>query len=105
MQAFWRISQQFVASKHRAPRPLRREAKRKDATGENITVIHLRRSKPGEGYEGQGGHLTQASILVRGYWAVRHKREGPRQVWVRPHVKGPEGTELVLTERRWQVDR
>ena len=105
VQAFWRISQQFVASKHRAPRPLRREAKRKDATGEDITVIHLRRSKPGDDeFVGEGGKLTHQH-LVRGYWGRRHTRDGVRQVWVRPYVRGPEGTELVLTERRWQVDR
>ena len=45
VQTFWRLGQQFVPVKHRAPRPLRREAKRKRRREEEITVMTLRRAR------------------------------------------------------------
>ena len=105
VQAFWRLGQQFVPAKERAPRALRREAKRRRTEDDLITVMVLRRAK-GEEHEGpENGQHYSVQFLVRGYWARRHTREGPKQVWVRPHVKGPEGAPMRLTERRWEFTR
>ena len=43
------------------------------------------------------------TFLNRGGWAIRHTRQGPKQVWVRPHVKG-QGP-FKETKRAWNWNR
>ena len=106
VQTLWRIGSQFVPAKARAARQTRRQRQRKRLKHtDDVTVIRLRRSREyGDEPEPTGRQLT-VQHLVRGYWAIRHTREGPRQVWVRPHVKGPEGGEFKETTRAWEFTR
>ena len=105
VQAFWRIASQFVPVKRRVPRQMWREAERRRAkVTKEVTVITLRRSSEvGEGETEETGKHYSVSFLVRGYWAIRHTREGPRQVWVKPHLKG-QGP-FQDTDRAWEFRR
>lgn len=103
VQSFWRIASQIVPGKERPPRAMRRERLRRGMT-EDVTVIRLRRTgapRP----EGESDRRLTRRHLVRGYWARRHFRDGTRQVWVRPHIRGDESLPLVLTTRAWEFTR
>lgn len=104
VQTFWRLGQQFTPSRIRAPRQLRRDGQRRGYKHDEVTVMVLRRTSGAKRDEPTDRHLT-VQFVVRGYWARRHTREGVRQVWVRPHVKGPEGAEFKKTTRAWEVTR
>lgn len=105
VQAFWRLASQFYPAKERAPRGLWRDANRKGILTKDVTVVRLRRSR--EGYEPSEatGRALRVQFPVRGYWARRHTREGTRQVWVRPHMKGDPDAPLQLTDRVWEFNR
>jgi hypothetical protein len=103
VQTLWRLAQQFVPIKQRAPRAQRREAQRKlKRQLDDVNIMILRRPSYDSDAEPSGRHLT-VSFLVRGYWARRHTREGVRQVWVKPHVKG-QGP-FKETTRAWEFRR
>jgi hypothetical protein len=106
IQTFWRLAQQFVPIKRRAPRQIWRDAIRKGAKDfRDVNVVLLRRERTEyeeQAEDGSGRHYS-VSFPVRGYWAKRHTREGPRQVWVRPHMKG-QGP-LKITDRAWEFRR
>jgi hypothetical protein len=105
VQTFWRLGQQFIPIKQPAPRQVWRDAKRKGATvHKEVTVMVLRRAREvGEQIEHETDRHYKVSFLVRGYWAVRHFKDGPRQVWVRPHLKG-QGP-FQETTRAWEFKR
>jgi hypothetical protein len=103
MQVLWRLSQQLVPVAHKAPRGIRRDAKRRlKLDQQNVNVIKLRRERSTGDSEETDRHYN-VSFLVHGYWAVRHTKNGPRQVWVRPHVKG-QGP-FKDTKRAWEFIR
>lgn len=104
VQTLWRIGSQFVSVKERAPRGIWRDANRKGLDRKDVTVIRLRRARDDHEYE-PTGRTVGVQFPVRGYWARRHTREGVRQVWVRPHMKGPEDAPLHLTTRVWEFTR
>lgn len=104
IQTLWRIGSQFIPVKERASRQLRRDARRKGMKHDEVTVITLRRGKTYEEREPTGRELT-VRHLVRGYWARRHTREGIRQVWVRPHVRGDDSLPFRATTRAWEFRR
>lgn len=85
-QTMWRIGSQFVPAAERLPRGIRRDVKRRGIDHEHVNVIRLRRRKAGDG-EATSGRLT-VQHPVRGYWGTRHRREGPRQVWVDQYIRG-----------------
>jgi|SRR5262245_7846569 len=104
IQTFWRIASQFVPARHRLPRQLRRDAARHGIAAKEVTVITLRRERERPDYDPEPtGREYHVSFLVRGYWATRHTRNGPRQVWVRPHLKG-QGP-FQETARGWEFTR
>lgn len=103
-QTLWRIGSQFVAAKERAPRGIWRDANRKGVEGTDVTVIRLRRARDDAEHE-PTGRTFSVQFPVRGYWARRHTREGVRQVWVRPHMKGPEDAPVQITKRVWEFTR
>jgi hypothetical protein len=105
VQTLWRIGSQFVPVKERAPRPLRRDRRRKKLLHEDeVTVITLRRAKVYEEHEPTGRELT-VRHLVRGYWGTRHTKEGTKQVWVRPYVRGDDSLPFKTTTRAWEFRR
>lgn len=104
IQAFWRLASQFYPTQERAPRGLWRDANRKGVMAKNVTVVRLRRAREDREYEPTGRALS-VQFPVRGYWAKRHKREGTRQVWVRPHMKGDPDAPLQITDRVWEFTR
>lgn len=103
IQVLWRLSQQFVPVAHKAPRGIRRDLKRRlGLDQQSINVVKLRRERSVGDSEETDRHYN-VSFLVHGYWATRHTKDGPRQVWVRPHVKG-QGP-FKETTRAWEFVR
>jgi hypothetical protein len=104
IQTLWRLGSQFVPVKRQAPRGIRKDAKRKlRREMSDVNLVVLRREYGGrEDAEPTGRHYS-VTFLVNGYWATRHTREGPRQVWVKPHLKG-EGP-FKETQRAWEFRR
>ena len=103
VQTLWRLAQQFVPAKQRAPRGLRREALRKMKRKlDDVNLMLLRRESGAGDYEPTDRHMN-VSFLVRGYWAIRHTNTGSRQVWVRPHIKGH--GPFKQTTRAWEFRR
>lgn len=104
LQTLWALGSQFVPAKERAPRGIWRDANRKGLDRKDVTIIRLRRAREAQEHE-PTGRTFGVQFLVRGYWATRHTREGARQVWVRPHIKGPEDAPMHLTDRAWEFTR
>ena len=108
VQVMWRLAAQLVTTQERPVRQLWRDSLRKGMRHKDVTVIRLRRSRDGyQAPEGDGeGHLTY-QFVVRGHWRNQWypSLEDHRQIWIAPYVKGPEGTELRLTERAWEFTR
>jgi hypothetical protein len=103
VQTLWRLASQLVPVKYRAPRQLRRDAKRKLKRNlSDVNVITLRRERSTEKGEETGRHVTVTS-LVSGYWGTRHYREGPRKVWVAPYLRG-QGP-FKESKRAWEWKR
>jgi hypothetical protein len=104
IQTLWRLGQQFVSVKRRAPRPLRRDVKRKMRRElEDVHVVLLRRERTIYDETEETGRHVSVSFLVRGHWALRHTREGPRQVWIKPYIKGR--GPFKKTRRAWEFRR
>lgn len=112
MLALWTfMAQEIVVSERQRPgRPAEKRAQR---AGKNmpddgcITVIHLRRKKQQHKDEDDEHGEVEWSHRwwVRGHWRQIVAKEGPRLVWVRPHIKGPEEKPLIIKDRIISVDR
>lgn len=104
IQSFWRISSQLVPVKQHPSRQMRRERQRR-GLGEDVTVIQLRRSRSTPDANGDGSRQLRYRHLVRGYWAIRHFKDGPRQVRVNDYIRGSDDLPLRLTTRAWEFTR
>jgi hypothetical protein len=105
VQTLWRIGSQFTPAKQMPERQLRKDAKRKGLKHhEEINLVVLRKVSPSTQQEPTGRQLT-VQFPVNGYWAIRHTVDGPRQVWVKSHMKGPEDAPLVIKKRAWEFKR
>lgn len=105
VQTLWRLGQQYIPARQRPEKPYRQEAKKKKLKHhDEVNVITLRRTKGMDKHEPTGRQLT-IQFPVNGYWAIRHTVDGPRQVWVRNHMKGPEDAPLVVKKRAWDFKR
>lgn len=108
VQVAWRLAAQLVRTQERPVRQLWRDANRKGNRHKDVTVITLRRSR--DGYlppDGDGEGVLTYQFVVRGHWRNQWypSLKDHRQVWIAPYVKGPEGTELRVTERAWEFTR
>lgn len=118
VHAFWLLLNQTIThvSEAEIPRPFAKRAKRAKIPP-RVTVIRLRRhEKRGDGI-GVNNVEWQHQWLVRGYWAWRHCSEHHplaepdgsggfhARVWIRPHVKGPEGKPLHISEKVYSLER
>jgi hypothetical protein len=100
IQSFWRLARAFVPTQERPSRPFRRIVKRANLEQRDITVIRLRR----QSHTAEEHHPVDWSCrwIVRGHW---RRLETGRQVYVRPHVKGPDEMPLRVTHRAWEFTR
>src|SRR4051812_3725004 len=106
IQATWRIGSQFMPVKAAPIRQIRRDARRKGLTRHSdVNIITLRRAREYDAPEEESGRHLHVQFPVHGYWARRHTRDGVRQVWVRPHLKGPPDAPLVVKKRAWEFRR
>jgi len=105
IQTMWRIAQQFVPVRERAPRGLWRDAKRKGFDQRTINVCKLRRARGGDAEP--TGREVSVRFLVHGHWRNQWypSLSSHRQIWIHPYVKGPEDAPFKLTERAWEFTR
>lgn len=94
----------------RPPRPAQRRADRsgKEMPDDGcIKVIHLRKPKRTKRADDDERAEVEWSHRwwVSGHWRQVLGKEGPRLVWVRPHIKGPDSKPLIIKERIIAVDR
>jgi hypothetical protein len=105
VQTFWRLGQQFTVGKQRAPRQIWRDTSRKLRRDvRDVNVVVLRRTRPGEDPLIETDRHYHVTFPVRGHWRWQHTREGQRQVWVRPHIKG-QGPWIGERKRAWEFRR
>jgi hypothetical protein len=106
--SLWRLMSQLVPVSTPLPRQARRQAARK-ARPTEVTVIHLRRARPGGPDHEHRNVEWDHRWLVRGHW--RKQPYGPkdnpeyRQIWISPYVKGPEDKPIKPTKRAFVFDR
>jgi hypothetical protein len=117
--ALWLMLEQTitVVREETAERAVARRAKRKNLPS-GVTVIQLRRAEyVGGGLEGHANVVWKHRWIVRGHW--RWQVCGPKhklaqetspgvyraRIWIAPFVKGPEGTELIVTEKVYSLNR
>jgi len=86
------------AEKTTLPRAARRRLERLDLQP-TITTIALRKTAThaGAGTGTGGGHLTMRH-LVRGHWRTNPKT-GAKDIFVRPHMKGPEDAPIRVSKK------
>lgn len=106
VQTLWRIGSQFRPVPERAPRGIRRDAKRRGVDHENVNVIVLRRNKLASDREEATGRQLTVQHIVRGFWRKQHYKTGPRQIWISPYIRGSD--DLPFKEpslRAWEFKR
>jgi hypothetical protein len=107
-QSLWRLMSQLVPVSTRLHRQARRQRARRHLS-EDVTVIHLRRQRPGGEQHGESNVEWSHQWLVRGHWRKQPygAKDNPsyRQIWISPHVKGPEDKPLKVTKRVFSFDR
>jgi hypothetical protein len=101
-QVAWRLARQTITTpvERQLPKHFRKRAKRAGLISD-VTVIRLRHVAPkrnGEPAEVEWSHRW----LVRGHWRNQWypKTQEHKQIWVSPHVKGPEDLPLKVKELR-----
>lgn len=100
-QVLWRIGQQIVPVQERAQRQFRRDARRHGLERDEVAVLRLRRSNIRYDGEPEGEGNWSHRWMVRGHWrnAWYPSLKQHRQVWIAPHVKGPDDKPLILKDR------
>lgn len=113
VHALWLMLEQTitVVREEQVERATGRRAKRKNLPS-GVTVVQLRRAEyVGGGLQGHADVVWKHRWIVRGHW--RWQVCGPKhalaqetspgvyraRIWIAPFVKGPEGAELIVTEK------
>jgi hypothetical protein len=104
MQTFWRIAAQVYRGKERAPRGIWKDANRKGMETKDVTLIRLRRARDPREHEPTGREVT-VQFIVRGHWRKQPYKDGIRQIWIAPYIKGPEDAPFKDTKRVWEFVR
>ena len=99
----WRLMGQTLADvreETRMPKATRRLVQRTNLPDSKVSVILLRhKSRPTDGHrEVQWTHRW----LVRGYWRRQWYGSGENRysddIWIHPHIKGPEGAPILIRD-------
>jgi hypothetical protein len=103
LQILWRLAQQRITMHERQPadRAARRRAARAGCDDPYVTVItlrHTQRPRDGEPSAVDWAHRW----IVGGHWRNQWypSIEAHRQIWIAPHVKGPEDKDLRIRDAR-----
>ena len=104
IQTIWRIAAQVRKFKERAPRGVWRDANRKGVEQKDVTVITLRRDRDAREFEPTGRELS-VQFVVRGHWRNQPYKDGVRQIWIAPYIKGPEDAPFKESKRVWEFVR
>lgn len=97
-KTLWLLMRQPLAEDTRTDpdRAERRLAARIGRPPAAVRVINLRRPAHQAGTGDGGGVEWRHRWVVRGHWRTRLRGEVlPRPIWVRPHVKGPDGLPFI----------
>lgn len=105
VQTTFRLMQQRISHKtvSRPDRATRREAKKLGIEDEREVVVVQLRREAGERHEPTGKDVPWSHRwIVSGHWRNQpYPSEGiHRQIWISPHVKGPEDKPLIVRPRR-----
>jgi len=100
LQAFWQLAKQVVHTREQPMRQQRRAAARAGVETEHVTVIRLRRTAAPHHYLG-GTVDWRCQWVVRGHWRNQWyaSTDEHRQIFIAPHVKGPDDKPLRISER------
>ena len=105
VQTFWRLGQQIVPTKEPAPRQVRRERERREFKHRSDVNVMVLRKAAGHPREDHSGRHIGVRHPVRGHWTKRHTREGTRQVWIWPYIRGDESLPFRVPKRAWDFRR
>lgn len=109
MWTFFHMCSQTLTTVSREELPSRTvRALKKFSMPKHVTVVQLRRSAGHSAQEGKSQVEWSHRWVVRGHW--RRQRVGPgrqeiRPRWIFPHVKGPDGKPLLMTEKVYSLVR
>jgi hypothetical protein len=111
LQSLFRLMGQKITThtELRPPRGTRRRAKKMEwDEDKNVTVIRLRRADPkreqqGDVQEVNWTHRWLVDAHWRNQWYPSIKAH--RQIWIAPHIKGPEDKELRIKEKAYELVR
>lgn len=109
LYALWLLLDQTVAQTSQ-PAIRSTTAKRARIAGipGRVTVIDLRRIEGASRSEGESSVEWRHRWVVRGHWrwvACGAGRTLRRRVWVAPHVKGPEGKPIMVSDKVYSLRR
>lgn len=109
VHALWLLLGQTVATvEEEVPdRAARRRAGRMGIP-DQVSVIRLRRAEGAHRADGESLVEWSHRWVVRGHWRNQPCGEGrseTRRIWIAPHVKGPEGAPLVVTDKVYDLAR
>lgn len=109
MWTFFHMCSQTLTTVSREALPPRTvRALKKFSMPKHVTVVRLRRFSAHPAQEGDSQVEWSHRWVVRGHW--RRQRVGPgrqeiRPTWIAPHVKGPDGAPLLMTEKVYALVR
>lgn len=107
LQSFWRLARQIVPTKEPLPRQLRRVRKRAYRV-EDVSVVTLRRQRHPDAFDHEAGEVDwRWQWVVRGHWRNQYypSIKEHRQIWINPHMKGPEDRPIKPVKRAFEFTR
>ena len=106
-RVFFRLVMQRLAQieRVRPDRATRRRIERDGGTVANLNIVRLRRPTGAGAGTGEGSREYTHQWMVGGHWRQQWYAsiQSHRQIWISPYVKGPEGTELIIKSRIFDV--
>lgn len=102
--ATFRVGAQRGLCEHhqeRTPRPERRRTEKAGLAPRDVTVVRLRSRRTTGGSPTEPGRKHGHRYPVRGHWRSQWypSVKDNRPIWIDPHIRGPEGAELIVGER------
>ena len=103
LTAVWRLMRQTLVAVEReeaTDKRSRRLAEKHLRGDRHVTIIRLRRTE----YHGKGDRVWSLDhrVLVRGHWRRQWYGSGDARwqdmIYIHPHIRGPEGAPLVMTD-------
>lgn len=109
LAAFWHLISRpiSVQARARSDRQTWRQAKRVKIDFDDIKVVTLRKAlHKDRGPEREGDSVEwSCRWIVDWHWHTYHTKEGTKQIYMAPYVKGPPDKPLIVKDRVYKVTR